>query len=193
MMGDLTGLMGETDSLAEGETGLQTTQDYKTANFMHYPVIKSKQISQWGRRFHNSHYFCHFGIVLQSLQITILIHWFQGICYGSLSCRMDSVGVVLPDGCGRRPFHMSDRWRWLLASSRCLGNEGRRGLGGRLWGNAWRGFVSQMLSHHSSSFDVHLHHGGALETGLHLLRRKHSIMSSGFNEKLQTLQVLMNP
>lgn len=31
--------------------------------------------------------------------------------------------------------------------------------------------MSQMLSHHSP-FDLHLHHGGGLETGLHLLGEK---------------------
>lgn len=40
--------------------------------------------------------------------------------------------------------------------------------------------MGQMLSHHSS-FNMHLHHSGGLETGLHLLRTKrynHYFLSS---------------
>lgn len=43
MTGDLTGLMGETDSLVAGETGLQQHRIKIQSNFMHHPVLKRNQ------------------------------------------------------------------------------------------------------------------------------------------------------
>lgn len=170
MTGDLTGLMGETDSLVAGETGLQQHRIKIQSNFMHHPVLKSKPTSKWGRTLHNTRYFF-------DLRISFLTSYFMSHHPITLTSGNLDTMLVIPDGCGRRPFHMSDRWRRLLASSCHLGNEGGRGFGGRLWGNARRGFVGQMLSHHSS-FHVHLHHGGGLETGFHLLKGKRYIASS---------------
>lgn len=66
MMGDLTGLMGETDSLVAGETVLQTT------------------------------------VMRHNIMIPVQLR--------SVSTfTADSVAVDVPGGCGRRPFHVSDR------------------------------------------------------------------------------------
>lgn len=121
-MGDLTGLMVETDGLP-GETGLRATSENNDMNAARPTGDLHARLLRWS-----------------------------------------------PDGGGRWRLHVSHGRRRLLPSSHHLGNEGRGGLGSWLRGDAWGGFVSQMLSHHPR-FRVHLHHGGGrLETGLHLLK-----------------------